>query len=189
MGLVFRAWRAGRPWPAPTPVKSHLEGEQDPRVPKDYLTQNLIGNFHYMLGMTQERRNWPEAQREFAAAAAAASRNDVLFYNLGLIFRRNGLLEESLTAFRRSAEINPRAIASRTKPRASDRVAEVEAEKADRDRLLAQLAEHQTVAGLAPGTPEWRRAMASLLAERGHPSWARGIRVGLNTPLSAKTGI
>ncbi len=188
VGLTFRAWRSGRPWPPPTPVKSHLDGEQDPRVPKDYLTQNLIGNFHYMLGMTQERRNWPEARQEFAAAAAAASGNDVLFYNLGLIFRRNGLLEESLTAFRRSAEINPRAIASRSKPRASDRVAEVEAEKSDRDRLLAQLAGDQALAGLAPGSPEWRRGMASLLAGRGHPSWARGMGLGLNLPLSEKPG-
>ena len=34
--------------------KAPLEGEDDPRVPKDYLTQNLIGHFHYMLGVTFE---------------------------------------------------------------------------------------------------------------------------------------
>lgn len=175
VGLTFRAWRAGRPWPPPTPIKDHLEGEQDPRVPKDYLTRNLIGNFHQMLGMTFETRDWERAVREFDEAQRAAPDNDVLFYNLGLIFRRNGLLEESLAAFRRSAEINPRAIASRSKPRASDRAAEVEAEIAERDRLLAELAEDHTLAGLAAASPEWRRAMASLLAGRGQRSWARGI--------------
>jgi hypothetical protein len=189
VGLTFRAWRAGRPWPPPVPVKSHLEGEQDPRIPKDYLTQNLIGNFHYMRGMTQEARDWPEASREFAAAAAAAPGNDVLFYNLGLIFRRNGLLVDSLAAFRGSAEINPRAIASRSKPRASDRVAEVEEEKAERDRLIGELAGDQALAGLVPGSPEWRRAMAALLAEHGQPSWARGIILGPAGPLSARPDI
>src|SRR5262249_39010360 len=47
VGLLFRPWRAGRPWPPPLPVPERLTGEEDPRVPKDYLTQNLIGNFHY----------------------------------------------------------------------------------------------------------------------------------------------
>ncbi len=189
VGLTFRAWRAGRPWPPPTPVKSQLEGEQDTRVPKDYLTQNLLGNFHYMLGMTQERRDWPEARREFAAAVTAAPGNDVLLYNLGLIFRRNGLLEESLSAFRRSVEINPRAIASLSKPQASDRAAEVEAEIAKRDRLLGELAGDQALAGVATGSPEWRRGMASLLAGRGQPSWARGILLAPAGSLAARPGI
>ncbi len=178
VGLTFRAWRAGRPWPPPTPVKSHLDGEKDPRVPKDYLTRNLIGNFHQMLGMTFEARDWKRAVREFDEAQRAAPNNDVLFYNLGLIYRRNGLLEESLSAFRRSAAINSRAIASLTKPRASDRASEVQAEIGERDQLLAELAGDEALAGLAAGSPERRRGMASLLAARGQRSWARGMLLG-----------
>jgi tetratricopeptide (TPR) repeat protein len=94
-------------------------------VPKDYLTRNLIGNFHQMRAMTFELRDWSVARRELELAAASAPDNDVLFYNLGLIYRRNGLLEDALAAFRRSAEINPGEIASLSKPRAADRASEV----------------------------------------------------------------
>src|SRR5205814_5977472 len=130
VGLVFRALRAGSPVPPPPPLPRELEGEDDPRVPRDYLTRNLIGHFHYMLGSTAEARDWAEAQREFAKAAAASPDNDVLFYNLGLIYRREGLFDESLAFFQRSQAINPRHIASISRSRASDRVAEVEAERA-----------------------------------------------------------
>ncbi len=174
VGLAFRAWRAGRPWPPPTPVKDRLDGELDPTVPKDYLTQNLIGTFHQMLGMTWEGRDWPRAQRELSEAARSAPDNDVLFYNLGLIYRRNGLLEEALAAFRRSDEINPREIASITRPRAADRAREVEAEIAERDRTVADLARDPALSALDPGTPDWRRAVAAGLAAQ-HPTWARGM--------------
>jgi len=177
VGLAFRAWRAGRPLPEPSPLKDHLDGELDPGVPKDYLTQNLIGNFHQMLGVTWERRDWPRARREFAEAAAAAPDNDVLFYNLGLVYRRNGLLDEALAAFRRSEAINPRAIPGATHPRASDRAAEVEAEAAARRRTLATLARDPSLSGLAPDSPSWRRRMAVLLEARGFGSWARGERI------------
>ncbi len=177
VGLAFRAWRAGRPWPPPTPVKDHLEGELDAGVPKDYLTQNLIGNFHQMLGMTWETRDWPRARREFDIAAASAPFNDVLFYNLGLIYRRNGLLEKALAAFRRSDEINPREIASLTKPRAAERAREVEAEIVERDRLMAELAADPALSGLDPASSEWLRTIGALLASRGRPTWARGQRL------------
>ncbi len=175
VGMAFRAWRAGRPWPPVSPVKDRLDGELDPRVPKDYLTQNLIGNFHQMLAMTWETRDWPRAARELAEAAKAAPENDVLFYNLGLIYRRNGLLEEALAAFRRSDEINPREIASITRPRAAERAREVEAEIVDRNRLMAELGRSGIRSSLAPGSPEWRQAMAALLEARGRPTWARAL--------------
>jgi len=178
VGMGFRIWRAGRPWPPATTVKDRLEGELDPRVPKDYLTQNLIGNFHQMLGMTFEERDWPRAAREFEIAASSAPNNDVLFYNLGLIYRRNGLLERALAAFRRSDEINPREIASASKPRATERAAEVEAEIAERDRLIAELSATQELAGLERESPQWRRALAELLTARDRRAWARGIFIG-----------
>ena len=165
--------RAGRPLPAPDPVPDRLDGELDPRVPKDYLTQNLIGNFHQMLGMTWEQRDWPRARRELEAAAAAAPDNDVLFYNLGLLYRRNGLLDAALAAFRRCAAINPREIASASHPLAADRAAEVASEIAERDRLVRELSADPSLEGLTPGSAARERAMASLLEARGHPSWAR----------------
>ncbi len=177
VGLVFRAWRTGRPRPEPVPVEDRLDGELDPRVPKDYLTQNLIGNFHQMLGMTWEPLDWPRARREFAEAAAAAPDNDVLFYNLGLVYRRNGLLDDALSAFRRSAEINPRPIPGPTRPRASDRVAEVEAEAAAWRRTLSSLSRDPSLGTAAPSSPEWHGRMAALLDARGFAAWARGERI------------
>jgi tetratricopeptide (TPR) repeat protein len=175
VGMAFRISRAGRPWPPATPVKDRLDGELDPRVPKDYLTQNLIGNFHQMLGMTFEERDWPRAAREFEIAAASAPNNDVLFYNLGLLYRRNGLLEQALAAFRRSDKINPREIASLSKPRAAERAAEVEAEIRERDRLVEQLSRAEDLVPLVRNSPEWRRTMADRLVARERPSWARGV--------------
>jgi tetratricopeptide (TPR) repeat protein len=177
VGMAFRIWRAGRPWPPATSVKDRLDGELDPRVPKEYLTRNLIGNFHQMLGMTFEARDWPRAARELEIAAASAPDNDVLFYNLGLIYRRNGLLEQALAAFRRSDQINPREIASATKPRAAERVAEVQSEIQLRDRLVAELTATERLASLERGSPEWRRALAAELAARNQPTWARGILI------------
>ena len=177
VGLAFRAWRAGRPWPPPSPVEDRLDGELDPAVPKDYLTRNLVGNFHEMLGMTWESRDWRRAGGELREAAAAAPDNDVLFYNLGLVYRRNGLLDEALAAFRRSAEINPRPIPGITRPRASDRVAEVEAEAAAMAAARSELAGDPSLAGLDPFSPAWHRGMAALLDARGHGAWARGERI------------
>jgi tetratricopeptide (TPR) repeat protein len=177
VGLAFRAWRAGRPWPPPSPVEDRLDGELDPAVPKDYLTRNLVGNFHEMLAMTWESRDWRRAGRELREAAAAAPDNDVLFYNLGLIYRRNGLLDEALAAFRRSAEINPRPIPGITRPRASDRVAEVEAEAAALAAARSELARDPSLAGLDPFSPAWHRGMAALLDAQGHGAWARGERI------------
>jgi tetratricopeptide (TPR) repeat protein len=177
VGIAFRAWRVGSPRPEPSPVKDRLDGELDPGVPKDYLTRNLIGNFHQLLGMTWETRDWARARRELDEAARAAPDNDVLFYNLGLIYRRNGLLEEARAAFRRSAKINPREIPSASKSRASDRVTEVEAEIAERDALVARLSSDRSVASLGSATPERRAALARLLAASGRPAWARGVRL------------
>ncbi len=176
VGLLFRPWRSGHSLPDPLPVPQWLDGERDPKVPKDYLTQNLIGNFHYMRGVTLEDRDWPAARREFALAAAAASDNDVLFYNLGLIFRRNGLYAEALAAFRRSATINPREIPSLTRPRAVDRVREVEEESRRLAAVEATLSQSPEVSRLPAGTPSYHRGLAELLVRAGELEAARGHR-------------
>jgi len=125
-GLVFRTVRAGRPRPAPVSLPDQLDGETDPRVPKDYLTRNLVGEFHYMKGLGMESADWPRAALEFERAKRAAPDNDVLFYNLGLIYRRSGRLDEALEAFRRCDAINPRGI-GRRQVLASERIREIEA--------------------------------------------------------------
>ena len=175
VGLAFRAWRAGTPVPPASSVPERLDGELDPRVPKDYLTRNLIGNFHQMRAMTFELRDWTAARRELELAAESAPDNDVLFYNLGLIYRRNGLLEDALAAFQRSVQINPREIASLSKPRAAHRAAEVQAEIVQRDQLLTELSRDPALEGLPPGSLQYRTVLARRLGALGKPSWARGV--------------
>ncbi|MFC1851067.1 protein O-mannosyl-transferase family [candidate division CSSED10-310 bacterium] len=128
VGLVYRIWRTDlEPLSVSWPWTS-LSGEDDPHVPKDYLTQNLIGHFHFMLGVTLEEKNWLAAEREFQLAQQKAPYDDVLFYNLGLIYHRNGYLQKTRAVFVRSFQINPRKIASKSDVRALDRIKEIDQE-------------------------------------------------------------
>ena len=173
VGLVFRIARAGGPRPPVVMPRGPLEGEDDPRVPQDYLTQNLVGHFHYMLGSTLERLDWPRAAAEFAEAVRRAPGNDVLFYNLGLIYSGNGLYEEALAFFERSNAINPRHIASVSRVRPSDKVAEMRLEVERLRAIEAGLAEGiDTSAG-----PEYHRQMAARLMARGEEMAANGHRL------------
>ena len=172
-GLVFRTVKDSQTPQVPSVPKWKLDGEDDPRVPKDYLTQNLIGHFHYMLGTTFEHGDWPRAQEEFEKAMTAASVNDVLFYNMGLIYRRNGLFDRSVRSFERSREINPRHIASNRPVRATDRLAETKTELARIEALERELAE-PGMEQLGPGTTEYHLRLADALAARGEPLAGRG---------------
>jgi tetratricopeptide (TPR) repeat protein len=123
VGLAYRVVRAGTPVePRVGPELAELEGERDPRVPKDYLTRNLIGELHFMLGVTWETRDRGRALAELERAARTAYDNDVLHYNLGLVYERMELPEKALAAFERSHEINPREIPGPSKARAADRI-------------------------------------------------------------------
>ena len=159
-----------------TPVlvpSGNLAGDGDPNVPKDYLTRNLIGHYHYMLGTTFAGRDWPRALAELDQAAAAAPDNDVLFYNLGLLYTRNGLYSEAFDAFRRSAAINPRPLAGSPKAKARDRLDEVRREL---DRLGA--IELTLQSELPPlGTPERAPSFAEHLDALGERLAARGYRI------------
>ncbi|HXK24329.1 MAG TPA: DUF2723 domain-containing protein [Myxococcota bacterium] len=175
VGLAFRILRSGRPWPEPVLPAAPLAGEDDPRVPKDDLTQDLIGQFHYMLGVSFETRDWLRARDELEAAARAAPDNDVLFYNEGLLYRRNGLLDEAVAAFERAQAINPRHLPSGTRPRARDRLTELDIEQKRLASLEAELAQ-------AAGLPSLRdaashRQLAALLEARGEAIAARGHRL------------
>jgi tetratricopeptide (TPR) repeat protein len=125
-GLAFRVWRRGAPPPPIADLPEDLPGADDPAIPKDYLTQNLIGQYDFMQGFTAEATDWPRAVSFFERAMQHAPDNDVLFYNIGLIYERNGHLQDALAAFRRSNEINPRHIAGASRVRASDKITQIE---------------------------------------------------------------
>jgi len=178
LGLVFRACRAGAVTPTNVDYKLALDGESDPRVQKDYLTRNLIGQFHYMLGVTIDQHDWLRARGEFRRATAAAADNDVLFYNLGLIYLRNGLEDDALAAFRRSHEINPRHLANREKVRASDKIVDVSAEREWLAALELEIAAGDPAIGSLPASSaEYHLRMADRLIDRGEGVAARGHRL------------
>ena len=178
LGVVFKAARAGAREPVPFIRETRLDGELDPGVPKDYLTQNLIGQFHYMLGLTFETYDWLRARVEFERAEQASPDNDVLFFNLGLIYRRNGLLDDATACFTRSDAINPRAIANKAKPRAKDKLIELAGEKHRLGALEQALSERDTALGtMTPGSAVWHTRLAELLQQRGESVGARGHRL------------
>ncbi|MCP4661748.1 MAG: DUF2723 domain-containing protein [bacterium] len=177
VGLTFRTVRTASPLPEPVIPKWELDGEDDPRVPRDYLTQNLVGHFHYMLGITFETRDWRRARREFVKATEASPTNDVLFYNLGLIYRRNGLPRRSLDAFARSEEINPRHIAGNRPVRPADRVAELRREIDRLEAIESRLARRPELAELVPGSAAYHRRLAAFLDEAGERPAAHGHRL------------
>ena len=132
VGLAFEVVRHGTA-PSAWRLPTDPPGVDDPAVPKDYLTQNLLGELYYMRALTraaQSPDDWAAVRADFARAMREAPNNDVLFYNLGLIFRRHGDLADALAAFERSAAINPRAIAGSRPVWARDRVREVAQELA-----------------------------------------------------------
>ncbi len=153
-----------------------LPGEDDPTIPRDYLTQNLIGHFHYTLGFTYERRDWIRARREFRKAASAAPHNDVLFYNLGLVYARNGLYDEALAAFTRSDEINSRHLASTSHAEASSKIAATVAELARIADIEAQLQTEISIPA-GEGTQLYHQTIAPMLEQRGEIAAARGHRL------------
>jgi tetratricopeptide (TPR) repeat protein len=177
VGLAFRVARAGGPPPPIVIPAGRLDGEDDPRVPQDYLTHNLVGHYHYMLGTTLERVDWARAAPEFEEATRRAPDNDVLFYNLGLIYSGNGLFAEALRFFERSNEINPRHIASVSKVRPADKVAEMRAEVRRLEGVEARLAEGTTVRS----GPEYHRQMADRLEAAGETLAAHGHRLRART--------
>lgn len=217
-GIVYRAWRRGRADPPPFFPRAtqngdgQLDGESEPRVPKDYLTENLIGHFHYTRAFTLARSDWTRARREFAAAAMAAPRNDVLFYNLGLIYSRYGDFEAAEKAFARSVAINPRHIASASRPRAEEKLhalrAMLEQQKEDPEqaaRALAESAARAAKAGrleeasslvdaaleLAPHLALLHQYRANLRVLRGNEAGAieamqRALELDPNNPLYRK---
>lgn len=171
-GLAFQVVRAGRPALAPRPLPAPLAGAADPRVPKDFLTRNLIGHFHFMRGLTLWSADPPRAIAELEQAARAAPDDDVLFYNLGLHHQRNGLYPEALAAFERCQALNPRRVATPDGPRAADRIGEVRAEI----RRLSALEDGWSSELPPPGTPERGRLLAERLAAAGEAVAARGVR-------------
>ena len=94
-----------------------------------------------------------------------------------MIYRRHGLFEEALAAFRRSDEINPRHIASASRPRASDRVREVSDELNRLGRIEKALSGEMVGPGAEPGTAAYHRRVAELLEAHGEVLAAEGHRL------------
>jgi tetratricopeptide (TPR) repeat protein len=116
------------------------------------------------------------ARREFALAEERSPHNDVLFYNLGLIYQRNGLLDDAIASFERCEAINPRHLASQSRPRAADRIGELAAERARVRQLIAAI-EREERPPASPGTAAHHMQLAELLEQRGEPLAARGQRL------------
>jgi tetratricopeptide (TPR) repeat protein len=175
-GLAFEVVRHGMARPVVALEPPRLDGELDLRVPKDHLTSNLIGEFHYMRGLNFEASDFLRAEAEFERALVAAPQDEVLAYNLGLIYARNGLYGEAVAAFEGSRRINPRHLPGSETALAADRVAALKRETgrlaAIRRRIAPEL--ESRLAALAPGE---RRRLAALLEAAGEGLAARGERL------------
>ena len=113
--------------------------------------------------------------RRARRAAARRPRTTSLFYNLGLIFQRNGLLDDASAAFALDA-INPRHVASSSRPSASDRLADLDTER----RRLATLGARWRPIRVCAASYRICRVSspaADLLAARGEPL-AAGEAIG-----------
>jgi len=126
-----------------------------------------------MLGNTFARFDWSRAEEELDESAAAAPENDVLFYNLGLVYVRNGLYDEALAAFEHSHAINPRRLQATGRASAGERLAELQAE-VERIRGI----ETELGTDLPPsGSYERHQLLAERLEARGEVTAAHGHRI------------
>ena len=170
--------RAGPAAAAARPsAKDALEGEDDPRVPKDYLTQNLIGAVPLHARRHPRERatgRGPRASSQRAQAASPAQRRALLQPRPDLSQERPATTRRSAPSSARDA-INPRHIASRSRVVAADKVREV-AQEAERARALEREAAPR-LAGAAPGTPEYHLRLADVLESAGEGLAARGHRL------------
>ena len=176
VGLAFQATPQGAELPPITVEKRELDGEDDPAVPRDYLTRSLLAEFHFMKGTTLHREGWPLAQQEFRKAMAAAPDYSALFYNLGLTYANNGLVDEAVAMFERVDEIDPRGVPRPDGRRAlgGDRVRDLAPEQQRLRHLDDELRLSEPMQGLEEGTPEYHRTLARLLVARGEALAARG---------------
>ena len=139
----------------------------------DRIDKGCVARVESFVGSTFERMDWPRAHAQFAEATRRAPGNDVLFYNLGLIYSGNGLFDEALAFYERSNEINPRHIASASRVRPVDKVNEMRAEVLRLKPIEQRLAEGLPVRS----GPEYHRAMAERLLAAGEEMAANGHRL------------
>ncbi len=176
VGLLWVTVEPGEEPALRLPSRLELPQERETGIPRDYLTDNLIAHFHYMLGMTHERLDWPRAMRHWQRATEFGAEDDLLFFNLGQLFWRNGQPERALAAFRRAAEINPRHLMTPDRVEPSQRVRDLEREVTWVRNLEAELARRSGLAG-PPTNAEQHRAFAAELERAGVPLLAHGHRL------------
>ena len=177
VGLAFQTASIDAPLPKVLVQKTELDGENDPSVPKDYITRQLLGDFHLMIGTTLERESWRAARREFDLATRAAPDYLPLHYNLAITYANNGLFDEAIESLRIANEIAPRgfprADGSRVNP--GERIRVIETER-NRVRVIEQEIVASDLGQVPSDSAEYHRAMASFLALKGETLAASGHR-------------
>ena len=185
VGLGYRAFRAGAAHPEPS-MPPAIDGESDESVPKDFLTRNLLGNYHFMEAVSFESREWPRANRALERALEVAPKSDIVAHNVGLIYARNGWFDEGLKAYERCHAINPRGLVQATRSARADEKGRVSCGDAAeqlrglRDRI--QLIQESIVVDPAfragqRGAAAWELEIAARLDALGEPVAARGHRL------------
>ncbi|MGK2859051.1 MAG: hypothetical protein ACSLFQ_17770, partial [Thermoanaerobaculia bacterium] len=185
VGLAYRAIRAGTQPPEPS-MPAPIEGEGDARVPKDFLTRSLIGNYYFMEAMSYETLDWPRARRGLERVLELVPDGDLSSHNVGLIYARNGWYEEGIAAYERCHAINPRGLLQREEPDrpgvVPPRVScarEAENVRRERDRVRGVeqgLLSNPSFQGLISGSAAWERQLAERLEGLGETAAARRHR-------------
>ena len=111
--------------------------------------------------------------REQADEELSATQLRDIALELGMSPEDLDRLDEALGAFRHSQAINPRHLASHERPRAADRIVEVEKEKARLEVLERTLGPLESV----PGSAAYHSLRARQLELRGEPTAARAHRL------------
>jgi len=177
VGLLFQALPAGQVLPPMLVSKTNLTGEDDSKVPKDYLTRTLIGHFHYMLGFSNEQRDWPTARKHFDAAMNSSPDNEYLFFNLAFLFYRNGLMTDASNAAHKALEINPKFTSGPIKAETRDVLAKIEREYRELRLAETSLLQDPRSADLQRNTTDFYLEMARLMDRTKRPRFAHGYRL------------
>ncbi len=125
VGLAFQALPADVP-PPDVDLPETLAGEEDPRVPRDYLTDSLIGHFHMMRARNLARDDRSRALAILDRASEVAADNAVHLYNAALLYQRWGRLDRAREAMALAAALEPRQLPGPAGIRPSELLIELE---------------------------------------------------------------
>lgn len=72
----------------------------------DYLCRCLAGDYYFMIAANLHRKSFEDALPFYLKAVEMAYDNDVIHYNLGLVFEREGYYKEAIEQFKRVRQID-----------------------------------------------------------------------------------